>query len=137
MASESLPATPQIASVEAQSEYSSNLEHDHLLTVNPSAHPSDTRSDYGSEFDTDTEQILEELLTGVGGGSGKSLVLESIVEDDNKRSVAYLPKCSSQNDAPYSTHPESNVVEKTKVNGDTRTAQSTCKTQRGTRGGKG
>jgi hypothetical protein len=129
MASEAPPTAPAIASADVQIEYGSDLDHDLLFAVDPSAHPPDTRSDYGSEFDTDTEQILAGLLTGLAGSSGKSLVLESIVEDDNKRRVAHLPKCSSQNSSAHFTASEGDALEKGEVDGDTRISHTTSKAQ--------
>jgi hypothetical protein len=118
MASENSPTAPAIVSVEVQSGHGPNLNHDLLLAADPSEPSLETRSDYGSEFDTDTEQILAELLTGLAGGSGKSLVLESIVEDDNRRCVAHLPKRSSQNTS-HSTAATGEVLETDEVHGDT------------------
>jgi hypothetical protein len=121
-----LPSTvPQAASVIAQSDYGSDLEHDLLLASNPSVHPPDSRSDYGSEFDTDTEQIIAKLISGLAGETGKSLVLESIVEDDNKRCVAHLPKGSSQNSTAYSDSPEEGVVVEGEISVGQRTSHST------------
>jgi hypothetical protein len=104
-----LPSTVlKVASFNAQSDYVSDL--DNLLSAsNPSVPPLDNRSDYGSEFDTDTEQIIAKLISGLAGETGKTLVLESIVEDDNKRCVAHLPKCSSQNSTAYSVPPEKGI----------------------------
>ena len=53
-------------------------------------------SDYGSDFDTDGEEAIQELLTKVEDFGGKPLVLESLEEDVTSGCLAYVPLFSSQ-----------------------------------------
>jgi hypothetical protein len=128
MASEMLTPAPEVASTDAQSEYGSDLDHDHLFPPDPSLSLLDNRSEYGSEFDTDGEQIIADLISGIERVPGKSLVLESIVEDDNRRSVAHLPKCGSQNSTWDGTSQERGVLDEGEIDVTRRTSHSTRKT---------
>lgn len=95
MASHIHPAAPAVASVDAKSDYGSDIDHD-LLAVDFTT-AQDSWSDYGSELDTDGEQALSDLLAELEGASVKRLVLESIVEDDNRKNgTVHLPNHSSQ-----------------------------------------
>jgi hypothetical protein len=97
-----------VASVDESSDYGSDIDHDLLV---PDAHTADNLTDYGSELDTEGEEILAQLVSGFEANSGEGLVLESIVEDDNQRCVVHLPKYSSQDATHNHTTDEDPVVE--------------------------
>jgi len=65
----------------------------------------DELSDYGSDFDTDGEQLVNELLSQAETDSSQYLVLESIEEDASAVTVAHIPKIQpvEQDDEEYFT----------------------------------
>jgi hypothetical protein len=87
------PKASLVEAADAPSDFASGFNHDLLLRDAP---PVENYSDYGSELDTDGEQILSELLSGLEGKAVDELVLESILEDENHKDVLYLPRHSSQ-----------------------------------------
>lgn len=74
-------------------------------------------SDYGSDFDSDTEQHLATVLQETIADSGTPLILESIEQDagnEDLHPVAYVPKPSSQDKRDLEQELETYIKEREK-----------------------
>ncbi len=81
----------------ANSEYDQNIRYIHLRRHGMAASETsilidDKVSDYGSDFDSDGEQLVNELLSQAETDSSQYLILESIEEDAAAVTVAHIPK---------------------------------------------
>ena len=88
----------QTESIPSRGDYDTDSEFEAAL-LSLAQHlpkPPAAPSDYGSDFDTDGEEAVGELLAQLEGVSVKPLVLENIIEDVSSRCHAHVPLFSSQ-----------------------------------------
>lgn len=85
-------------------------------------------SDYGSDFDSDSEDIVNSLLKEVEAGPIQSLTIESLVEDNEGPIYqAHVPKNSRDKDGPNHSAVEARYADDQLVDGEQGESPDTVK----------